>query len=44
MVNVDPLISVVPPRDRPDLAQAARQETYEDAFFVWNVLCGRAHP
>ena len=44
MVNVDPLISVVPPRDRPDLAEAARRETNEDMFFVWDVLCGREHP
>jgi hypothetical protein len=44
MVHVEPLIQVVPPRDRPDLADEARHEAWEDACFVWDVLSGRAHP
>ena len=32
LVHIDPLIWVVPPRDRPDLAEAARRESYEDAY------------
>ena len=44
IVNVDPLINVVAPRDRPDLAEAARHETFDDTFFVWDVICGRQHP
>ncbi|MBD0318122.1 MAG: b-glycosidase [Thermoleophilia bacterium] len=44
MVHIDPLVLVVPPRDRPDLADEAREETYDDTFFAWDVLAGRRHP
>jgi len=44
MVHVEPLIQVVPPRDRPDLAEEARHETIDDAFFAWDVVAGRRHP
>ncbi|WP_157463463.1 family 1 glycosylhydrolase [Deinococcus pimensis] len=44
MVNVDPLVYVVPPRDRPDLADEAREETFHDTFVAWDVLAGRLHP
>ena len=44
MVNMDPLVNIVAPRDRPDLAEAARQETYEDTFAAWDILAGRKHP
>ena len=44
MLHVEPLIHVVAPRDRPDLADAADRETREDAWFVWDVLAGRTHP
>jgi hypothetical protein len=44
MVHVEPLIQVVPPADRPDLADEARHEMREDAFFAWDVLSGRVHP
>jgi beta-glucosidase/6-phospho-beta-glucosidase/beta-galactosidase len=44
MVHVEPLIQVVPPKDRPDLAEEARHETTDDAFFAWDVLSGRKHP
>jgi beta-glucosidase/6-phospho-beta-glucosidase/beta-galactosidase len=44
MVHVEPLIQVVPPRDRPDLAQEAEHETIDDAFFAWDVLYGAKHP
>ena len=44
MVNMDPLVNVVAPRDRPDLEEAARHETYEDTFVAWDVLAGKQHP
>ena len=44
MVHIDPLILVVPPADRPDLADDARRETYEDTFYAWDVLGGLKHP
>ena len=44
MVHVEPLIQVVPPPDRPDLADEAAHEAGADAFFVWDVLSGRRHP
>jgi beta-glucosidase/6-phospho-beta-glucosidase/beta-galactosidase len=44
MVNIDPLVRVVPPRDRPDLAAAAERESDEDMFLAWDVLAGRRHP
>jgi beta-glucosidase/6-phospho-beta-glucosidase/beta-galactosidase len=44
MVHIDPLVQVVAPRDRPDQAEAARHETYEDTFVAWDILCGRQHP
>jgi hypothetical protein len=44
MVTIDPLVNVVAPRDRPDLAEAARHETYEDTYLAWDILAGRQHP
>ena len=44
MVHIDPLIQVVAPRDRPDLVDDARHETYEDTFLAWDVLSGKQHP
>ena len=44
MVHVEPLVQVVAPRDRPDLAEAARHETYEDTFVAWDVISGKQHP
>ena len=44
MVHIDPLILVVPPRDRPDLADEAHEETFEDAFYAWDVIAGLRHP
>ena len=44
MVQIDPLVQVVPPRDRPDLADAARQENDEGTFFSWDILAGKQHP
>ena len=40
MVHIDPLIWVVPPRDRPDLAAAAHRESYDDAYIAWDVISG----
>jgi beta-glucosidase/6-phospho-beta-glucosidase/beta-galactosidase len=44
MVHVEPVIQVVPPRDRPDLADDAEREMVDDACFAWDVLCGKKHP
>jgi hypothetical protein len=44
MVHIDPLIWVVPPRDRPDLAEAAHRESYDDAYLAWDVISGLKHP
>jgi hypothetical protein len=43
-VHIDPLIWVVPPRDRPDLADEARRESYEDAYLAWDIISGFKHP
>jgi beta-glucosidase/6-phospho-beta-glucosidase/beta-galactosidase len=44
MVHIDPLIWVVPPRDRPDLAEEAHREAYDDAYIAWDVISGLKHP
>ena len=44
MVHIDPLVQVVAPRDRPDLAEAAHHETYVDTFLAWDILYGKEHP
>lgn len=44
MVHIDPVVQIVPPRDRPDLAAEAWYETYVDTFFAWDILCGKACP
>ena len=44
MVHIDPLILVVPPRDRPDLADEAWAETFDDAFFAFDIISGAKHP
>ena len=44
MINIDPLIQVVAPRDRPDLIEAAKHETFVDTFLAWDILCGKEHP
>jgi beta-glucosidase/6-phospho-beta-glucosidase/beta-galactosidase len=44
MVHIDPLIWVVPPRDRPDLAEAAHIESYDDAYLAWDAIGGRRFP
>jgi beta-glucosidase/6-phospho-beta-glucosidase/beta-galactosidase len=44
MVHIDPLILVVPPLDRDDLADEAWRETYDDAFLAFDVISGRRHP
>ena len=44
MVHIDPLIWVVPPRDRPDLAELAHRESYDDAYLAWDVISGLKHP
>ena len=44
MVHVEPVIRVVAPDDRPDLAEAARIEMEDDACHAWDVLAGKANP
>lgn len=44
MIHIDPLIHVVPPRDRPDLAEAARREECEDAYIAFDVISGARNP
>lgn len=44
MVHIDPLILVVPPADRPDLADEAWRETYDDAFYAFDVISGAIEP
>ncbi|HET7599567.1 MAG TPA: hypothetical protein VFK09_04710 [Gemmatimonadales bacterium] len=43
MVHTDPLIRVIAPRDRPDLAEAAAAET-EAQHEARDMLAGRSHP
>ncbi|MEZ0327950.1 MAG: hypothetical protein ACAH95_18810 [Fimbriimonas sp.] len=43
-MHVDPLILVVPPVDRPDLADEAEEEMLGDTFFCWDVIGGLQHP
>jgi beta-glucosidase/6-phospho-beta-glucosidase/beta-galactosidase len=44
MIQMDPLVQVVAPRDRPDQQQAAWEETYVDTFKAWDILYGKEHP
>ncbi len=44
MVNIDPLVQVVAPRDRPDQIEAAAYETYVDTFAAWDILAGKLNP
>lgn len=43
-VHIDPLVWVVAPSGRPDLADEARRESYEDAYIAWDVISGLRHP
>lgn len=42
-LHVDPVIHVIAPRGRPDLAEAAEQYRLS-MFEAWDMLAGRAHP
>jgi beta-glucosidase/6-phospho-beta-glucosidase/beta-galactosidase len=44
MVHVDPIVHAVPPPDRPDLADEARDEEHREAFEAWDMLAGRIAP
>ena len=44
MVHVDPMIHAVPPSDRPDLADEARDEAYREAYEGFDMLSGRLAP
>src|SRR3954470_20862489 len=43
-VHIDPLIWVVAPRDRPDWAEAAHREAYDDAYLAWDIISGLKQP
>lgn len=43
-VHIDPLIWVVAPRDRPEWAEAAHREAYDDAYLAWDIISGLKHP
>ena len=44
MVHVDPIVHAVPPPDRPDLADEARDEAFREAFEAWDMLAGLMNP
>jgi len=44
MVHVDPIVHAVPPPDRPDLADEARDEEQHRAMESWDMLAGRVAP
>jgi len=44
MVHVDPIVHAVPPPDRPDLADEARDEEQHRAMEAWDMLAGRVAP
>ncbi len=41
-VHIDPLVNIVPPRDRPDLADEAARESHDLMFAGWDIISGRA--
>jgi beta-glucosidase/6-phospho-beta-glucosidase/beta-galactosidase len=43
-IHIDPLIWVVAPRDRPEWADAAHREAYDDAYLAWDIISGFKHP
>jgi hypothetical protein len=43
-VHVDPIVHAVPPEDRPDLADEAWAQAYEQAYEAWDMLAGKTHP
>jgi hypothetical protein len=44
MVAMDPVVNIVAPRDRPDLVELARTQTWEDPYVAWDILAGMRHP
>jgi beta-glucosidase/6-phospho-beta-glucosidase/beta-galactosidase len=44
MVHVDPIVHAVPPPDRPDLSDEAREHAYEQAYEAWDMLYGKLNP
>ncbi|MDQ3881372.1 MAG: b-glycosidase [Chloroflexota bacterium] len=44
MIAMDPVVNIVAPRDRPDLVDQARPETWDDTYVAWDVLAGLRHP
>jgi len=44
MVHVDPIVHAVPPANRPDLADEARDEEHRKAYEAFDILYGRVMP
>ena len=44
LVHIDPLVNIVAPRDRPDLADEACRESRDIMFAGWDMLAGMAAP
>ncbi len=44
MVNVDPVCNMVPPMDRPELADETRRYNENAVFESWDLLCGKVMP
>jgi beta-glucosidase/6-phospho-beta-glucosidase/beta-galactosidase len=44
MIHIDPLVQVVPPKDKPYQQPLADHETYVDTFLGWDIISGKAHP
>ncbi len=44
MVHVDPIVQVIAPPERPDLIEAAANETMVDTFRAWDILFGKECP
>jgi beta-glucosidase/6-phospho-beta-glucosidase/beta-galactosidase len=44
MIHIDPLVNVVPPKDKPYQKQAADHESYIDTYLSWDILYGKEHP
>ncbi|HEV2121464.1 MAG TPA: b-glycosidase [Chloroflexota bacterium] len=44
MIHIDPLVHIVAPKDAPHLSDEAREESFKDMFYGWDVLAGKRHP
>ncbi|RST30100.1 b-glycosidase [Sphingomonas ginkgonis] len=44
LIHIEPLLHVVPPRDRPDLAEAAHRAECVEPYEALDAIAGRTHP